>query len=493
MLILAKWDDRPEEKETNATELGILVLPTNYPQEENDVVYCRPAPTPSDVLLEYGNFSMEIDDQFVKIYEGNDGHVDIKITGLKKIVKIELRSNDELVFEVVNGSVHHDPDNYEIHNGTLTIHLKGLQLGVSRMVLTIYDQHGAIVIKEDVRFTVKTLRVPRLIDTIFNYLLLPLIVVSCAGMGCKMEIEIIKMKLKKPISILVGPVCQFICQPLFAFSIAKLMKFDGLSALGLVTVGSCPGGGMSNMITLLIGADLIQSVTMTFTSNICALAMLPLNMFIYGSHFMKIIVEEGGGGASFKIPITDIMFQIAMLAGPVLIGMAVRWKLPKVAYYVNKSLGVLSMTLLLLTLGIGVYSNIYVFTSSGWRMMVGAALLPKLRFHHGISCSQVSHVGHFYEASLSAPEADMMARLPIVVSITALSVGVGMILASFPIHRLRRDRKEKRETVKDLDDRYEGVNYKNVSTNDGKIHMECEIPPSYHDAKKGFHDKETDV
>lgn len=91
------------------------------------------------------------------------------------------------------------------------------------------------------------------------------------------------------------------------------------------------------------------------------------------------------------------------------------------------------------------------------------------------------------------PEADMMARLPIVVSITALSVGVGMILASFPIHRLRRDRKEKRETVKDLDDRYEGVNYKNVSTNDGKIHMECEIPPSYHDAKKGFHDKETDV
>lgn len=372
-----------KEKETNATELGILGLPTNYPQEENDVVYCRPAPTPSDVLLEYGNFSMEIDDQFVKIYEGNDGHVDIKITGLKKIVKIELRSNDELVFEVVNGSVHHDPDNYEIHNGTLTIHLIGLQLGVSRMVLTIYDQHGAIVIKEDVRFTVKTLRVPRLIDTIFNYLLLPLIVVSCAGMGCKMEIEIIKMKLKKPISILVGPVCQFICQPLFAFSIAKLMKFDGLSALGLVTVGSCPGGGMSNMITLLIGADLIQSVTMTFTSNICALAMLPLNMFIYGSHFMKIIVEEGGGGASFKIPITDIMFQIAMLAGPVLIGMAVRWKLPKVAYYVNKSLGVLSMTLLLLTLGIGVYSNIYVFTSSGWRMMVGAALLPNCGFITG--------------------------------------------------------------------------------------------------------------
>lgn len=371
----------PRERLANTTGQSVLKVPTE--KLKDNIVYCKPAPTPPNIAAEYGNFSMHVEEQFVKIYEDRDGHIDIKISNLERIIKLEIESKDTVVFEVLNGSVHFNPDEYEIHNGTLTVHLKGLQLGVSSLVLTVYDEHGKHVIKEEVRFTVKTLRVPRLIDAIFTYLLLPLIVVSCAGMGCKMEIEIIKMKLKKPIGILVGPVCQFICQPFFAFAISKFMKFDGLTALGLVTVGSCPGGGMSNMITLLIGADLIQSVTMTFTSNLCALAMLPLNMFIYGNHFMKKIVAEGGDGASFKIPITDIMFQIALLAGPVLIGMAIRYKLPKVAYYVNKSLGVLSLTLLLLTLGIGVYSNIYVFTTSSWQIMVGAALLPIFGFITG--------------------------------------------------------------------------------------------------------------
>ncbi|KAJ8045007.1 Sodium/bile acid cotransporter 5 [Holothuria leucospilota] len=457
---------------------------------------------------------MHVEEQFVKIYEDRDGHIDIKISNLEKIIKLEIESKDTVVFEVLNGSVHFNPDEYEIHNGTLTVHLKGLQLGVSSLLLTVYDEHGKHVIKEEVRFTVKTLRVPRLIDAIFTYLLLPLIVVSCAGMGCKMEIEIIKMKLKKPVGILVGPVCQFICQPFFAFAISKFMKFDGLTALGLVTVGSCPGGGMSNMITLLIGADLIQSVTMTFTSNLCALAMLPLNMFIYGNHFMKKIVAEGGDGASFKIPITDIMFQIALLAGPVLIGMAIRYKLPKVAYYVNKSLGVLSLTLLLLTLGIGVYSNIYVFTTSSWQIMIGAALLPIFGFITGflvarfltrqpLDSSMTVSVETGVQNNLIAismiklaypqPESDMMARMPIIVSITALSVGVGMVIASVPVHRFRKDRKEKRDKIKDLDDQYDRVTYRPVSTKERKLEMEHDIPPSYRDANGTGRDRETDV
>ena len=44
-----------------------------------------------------------------------------------------------------------------------------------------------------------------------------------------------------------------------------------LYQLGLFTLGTCPGGGNSNLWALLLGADVNLSVTMTFVSTLAAI------------------------------------------------------------------------------------------------------------------------------------------------------------------------------------------------------------------------------
>ena len=56
--------------------------------------------------------------------------------------------------------------------------------------------------------------------------------------------------------------------------------------------------------------------------------------------------------------------------------------------------------------------------------------------------------------SYPQPEADLMARMPIFVAISSITIGLIMICLSIPINRKRRaERKQKAEEIKELDDR----------------------------------------
>ena len=329
------------------------------------------------------NITINAYEETTYVYEKYNATIEFNFTNLVAPVVMSFEAeNNEKSFRVLSEeSVIFDPTDTS-NNGTFVLTIKGRQLGISKLYVEVKDLWGNDVFESRMEYTVKTMRVPRLIDVIFDFLLLPLILITTAGMGCKMDFIVIKDKLRKPFQILVGPVCQFICQPFYAFCISKMLKLSGITAVGLITVGSCPGGGVSNMITLLLDADLILSVTMTFTSTCLAVAMLPINMLIYARHFLA---EEGGGGVN--IPFANIMLQIMMLTVPILIGMLIHYKLPKVAYYAIKSLNVLSLTMVTATLVIGIYSNLYIFNSE-WQVLVGAFLLPTFGFTTGFTVSK---------------------------------------------------------------------------------------------------------
>nr|XP_054758308.1 sodium/bile acid cotransporter 5-like [Lytechinus pictus] len=444
----------------------------------------------------------------VYLYEGHNGTIEFNFTNLLGPVILEFESESEKIFKIVSDDrVVFDPEDPS-HNGTLVVTLKGGKLGITKLIVHVTDMEDEDVFDTKMTYVVKTKRIPRLIDVIFDFLLLPLILITTAGMGCKMDFIIIRDKLKKPFQILVGPVCQFICQPFYAFCISKILKLSGITAVGLVTVGSCPGGGVSNMITLLLDADLILSVTMTFTSTCLAVAMLPINMLIYARHFLS---EEGGG---VNIPFANIMIQIMMLTVPVLFGMLIHYKLPKVAHYAIKSLNVLSLTMVSTTLIIGIYSNLYIF-SSEWQVLLGAFLLPTCGYITGFCVSKF--IARFpmesaltimvetgvqnnliaismIKLSYPQPEADLMARMPIFVAISSITIGLIMICAAVPINRRRRaERKQKAEEVqKELDDRYDKYEYEptirngstKVTTNGHyPTTPDSEVPPSYEEAE----------
>lgn len=96
------------------------------------------------------------------------------------------------------------------------------------------------------------------------------------AMGVSLSAEDYKVLAGHPFDICLGAVAQFTIMPLTALAIARLFNLsDGLT-LGLILVGSCPGGVSSNIMSFLCKGDVAYSVGMTTVSTLLAPVMTPL-------------------------------------------------------------------------------------------------------------------------------------------------------------------------------------------------------------------------
>jgi len=95
------------------------------------------------------------------------------------------------------------------------------------------------------------------------------------GMGMTLNIEDFKIVLKRPLDILKGTVAQFTIMPLLAFVLAKAFGLEEALMVGVVLVGTCPGGTSSNVISYMAGGDVALSVAMTTVSTLLAPILTP--------------------------------------------------------------------------------------------------------------------------------------------------------------------------------------------------------------------------
>lgn len=96
------------------------------------------------------------------------------------------------------------------------------------------------------------------------------------GMGMTLSIDDFKIVLKRPLDILKGTAAQFIIMPLLAVGLSKLFGLEEALMVGVVLVGTCPGGTSSNVITYMAGGDVALSVAMTTVSTILAPFLTPI-------------------------------------------------------------------------------------------------------------------------------------------------------------------------------------------------------------------------
>lgn len=107
-------------------------------------------------------------------------------------------------------------------------------------------------------------------------------------MGLTISVDDFTQVLKRPVTIFSVVALQFGIMPVTAFLIAKLMNLPPEMALGLILVGSVPGGTTSNVVTYLSGGDVPLSVTSTTMSTLLAPVMTPLLLDFYGGAYIEI-------------------------------------------------------------------------------------------------------------------------------------------------------------------------------------------------------------
>ena len=101
------------------------------------------------------------------------------------------------------------------------------------------------------------------------------------GMGLTLKPGDFKVVFSRPKDVIIGCVAQFTVMPLLAFGLTKVFNLSPELAVGVILVGTCPGGTSSNVMTYLSGGDVALSVGMTAVSTVLAPFLTPLLTYFY--------------------------------------------------------------------------------------------------------------------------------------------------------------------------------------------------------------------
>ena len=101
------------------------------------------------------------------------------------------------------------------------------------------------------------------------------------GMGLTLRPGDFKVVFSRPKDVVLGCIAQFTIMPLLAFLLTRLFRLSPELVIGVILVGTCPGGTSSNVMTYLSKGDVPLSVGMTAVSTVLAPFLTPLLTYVY--------------------------------------------------------------------------------------------------------------------------------------------------------------------------------------------------------------------
>ena len=139
------------------------------------------------------------------------------------------------------------------------------------------------------------------------------------GMGMTMSVHDFALVLKRPKDVFFGACAQYLVMPFLAYVLSTLFHLDPALTVGVVLVGTCPGGTSSNVLTFMSKGDVPRSVTMTSVSTLISPIMTPLLTYL--------II---GQRISFD-PVGMFLSILQIVIVPIALGLIVKSFLPKLA------------------------------------------------------------------------------------------------------------------------------------------------------------------
>ena len=95
------------------------------------------------------------------------------------------------------------------------------------------------------------------------------------GMGLTLKLADFVAVARVPGAVVAGAALQYTIMPLLGYWVGKLFALPTPLAIGLILVGSCPGGTASNVVTYIARANVALSVALTTISTVAAVVLTP--------------------------------------------------------------------------------------------------------------------------------------------------------------------------------------------------------------------------
>jgi len=153
------------------------------------------------------------------------------------------------------------------------------------------------------------------------------------GVALELRLADFARVLARPLPVLAGFAAQVLALPALTWAITMLVPMPPSVALGMLVVAACPGGNLSNLMTLYARGDVALSVTMTALSNVAAVLLMPLNALFWAGlnpHTALLLQRFEVSAATFLGPLA------VTLAIPLALGMLLAARAPALAARLRK-------------------------------------------------------------------------------------------------------------------------------------------------------------
>ena len=135
-------------------------------------------------------------------------------------------------------------------------------------------------------------------------------------MGTTLKMDDFINVFKNPKEIAVGVAAQYLIMPIIALAFARIFSLDMALTIGLILVGTVPGGTASDVITFLSKGDVALSVSLTTVSTLISPILTPLITLL-------LIVNQ----IPFN-PIDMFISIIEIVIIPIILGLILNYKFP---------------------------------------------------------------------------------------------------------------------------------------------------------------------
>ncbi|MBN1105448.1 MAG: bile acid:sodium symporter family protein [Deltaproteobacteria bacterium] len=178
------------------------------------------------------------------------------------------------------------------------------------------------------------------------------------GVSLELRMEDFKRIIVSPKAPAVGLGAQFILLPMVTYLLTMLVKPAPSMALGMILIGACPGGNLSNILTYLARGNTAVSISMTAVSTAAAVFMTPFNLSLWGNlnPATAPILRE------VSLDPLDVFMTIFMILGvPMVLGMTLSRVFPNLSQTLRRPFKVFSFAVFLIFVGLALKANWDIF------------------------------------------------------------------------------------------------------------------------------------
>lgn len=208
-------------------------------------------------------------------------------------------------------------------------------------------------------------------------------------MGVTLNFKDIKLVFTRFKDVFIGCAAQYIVMPLVAFMLAKIFNLPPAFAIGLVLLGTCPGGTISNVMTYMAKGDTALSVALTTVSTFISPILTP---------FLTMVLA----GAWLKIDAKTMFFSIVQIVLlPTILGILVRFMVKDSLEKFTKAFVIFPIIIVVLINGMCVAPNRENLLNSSFILIVAVCLHNWIGYFIGYMVGSLAKMSSKHKKTIS--------------------------------------------------------------------------------------------